>query len=126
MFGSGKPRGLDRDRALGAKPERALAVSSEKADDGGLTLVVELEPKKWLRWLGVSGKVRRTFGLDALGAEVYNACDGKTTVRSIVRRFAKEHKISVAEAEISVTQYLQTLVSKALVLIAVDRAEKKA
>ena len=63
--------------------------------------------------------------LDKLGTEVYNACDGKTGVRALMKRFGADHKLSLAEAEMSVTQYLKTLVSKGLIVIAIDREKKE-
>ena len=68
-FSKPKPA-FDRDRALRARPEHAPAVGREESDDGGVTIVIELEPRKWLGWLAGSKTVRRSFRLDKLGAEV--------------------------------------------------------
>ena len=115
--------GLGRGRALTARAQRLPVVRSEQTPDGGLTLVVRITPKRWLGWFTGSTETERTFNLDRLGAEVYQACDGKTDVRAIIRKFAATHKISVAEAEISVTTFLKTLVSKGLVALAVKRQQ---
>ena len=116
---------LDRGRAMTARPEQTPVISSEKHSDGGVTLVIDLEPQKWLSWFTRTEKVRRSFRLDKLGAEVYYACDGKMGVRALIKRFARDHKLSLAEAEMSVTQYLKTLVAKGLIVIAIDREKKK-
>lgn len=124
LFAKKGPK-IDRGRALTARPEQTPVISSEKHSDGGVTLVVELEAQKWLSWFTRSPTIRRSFRLDKLGTEVYNACDGRTGVRALIKRFGSDHKLSLAEAEMSVTQYLKTLVSKGLIVIAIDREKKE-
>jgi hypothetical protein len=65
--------------------------------------------------------VERSFGLDVLGREVYEACDGRTKVKEIIHGFAKTHRVSLSEAEVSVTTFLKTLMTKGLVYMAVDK-----
>ena len=114
-------KGLDREQALAAKPEKMPVIKSEESEDGGLKLTVELTSRPLLGFIGGGYPVRRTFVLDVLGREVYEACDGKSDVRHIVRKFAERHKITLAEAEMSVTMFLKTLLSKNVVAIAIDR-----
>jgi len=71
--------------------------------------------------LGRAGKTERSYGVDPLGREVYEACDGKTTVKGIVSGFQRRHKLSRSEAEVAVTTFLKTLVSKGLIAVAVDK-----
>ncbi len=124
LFSKKRPKGLDRQRAFTARPEQLPVVSRKETDNGGLSLRVRLTPRAWLRWLkGSEQPVERTFNLDHLGREVYEACDGKTNVKAMIRNFAKAHNISVAEAEISVSTFLRTLVQKGIVAIAIDRKE---
>ena len=106
---------IDRDQALTARPVQLPVVRTEDRDDGGLLVTVELTRAGWKTWLGAPQKFVRTFGLDTLGREVYEACDGKNSVKRIVRDFAKTHHITVPEAEISVATYLKTLMTKGLI-----------
>jgi len=115
---------IDRKRALGARPEQLPAVKKLQ-EDGSLGVTVKLQPGRWGRWFGRDTLVERTFCLDSLGREVYEACNGKADVKTIVRRFASSHKISIAEAEMSVSEFLKTLMSKGLIAIAVDRDQTK-
>ncbi len=117
---SGKPQ-LDRDAALGAKPEQAPHVRREERDNGGLLVTMALPRAGWLKWVSGSGDVERTFGLDVLGREVYEACDGRTRVREIIRTFARAHRVSITEAEASVTTFLKTMMAKGVVMMAVDK-----
>ncbi|MBN1865831.1 PqqD family protein [Candidatus Sumerlaeota bacterium] len=118
---SATPRKLDRPAVMKARPEQMPFVHRATEDDGGLKIAVKLRANRLARFLGGGGEVERTFQLDALGREVYEACDGEATVEKIVRAFAKRHKLSIGEAEVSVTTYLKTLVSKALIGMAVDK-----
>ena len=61
----------------------------------------------------------RSFELDSMGREVYDACDGRRDVNSIIRQFAKAHGLGRAEAEMSVTIFLKMLIGKGLIAMGV-------
>jgi len=115
---------IDRRAALQACPARAPAVRKEKKD-GKLYVTVEFERPSWQRMLGAERLCKRTFGLDAYGREVYAYCNGKRPVEQIVRRFARSHNLSLAEAETAVTTFLKTLTAKGLVGIVVPRTDEE-
>jgi len=115
---------LDREQVLAARPEALPVVRREEGPNGGANVTVRLAPRRWMGWLHGSRMVERTFNLDGFGREVYEACDGKTDVRTVIRRFAERHRLSVAEAELSVTTFLKTLMSKGLVAMAVKMKEE--
>lgn len=115
---------FDRDQSLAARPEKMPLIKREEMPDGGLKLTAELIARPFLGFIGGGNPVQRTFELDALGREVYEACDGKSDVRTLIHNFAAKHKISIAEAEISVTTFLKTLLSKNVIAIAIDRNQK--
>ena len=92
-------------------------LSREPATDGGLRVTVEYERPAWQRRLGAGARGRRTFELDPLGHEVYATCDGTRTVGHLIRDFAALHRVSLAEAEISITSYLRTLTTKGIVAL---------
>jgi len=116
-----KPKKLARSVALAGRPRRLPFLRRQETDDGRTRVTVRLRRAGWTRWLGGSEQIERIFVLDALGREVYDACDGKSSVKRIVRAFAERHDISIAEAEISVTTFLRTMMNKGLVAIVIDQ-----
>ena len=123
FFRRRKP-GLGRKAAMTARPRQAPVVRTKHRPDDGVNVTVMIRRPRWHRWLGGSERSERTFGLDAYGREVFEACDGKRSVRAIVRRFAANHEISRPEAELSVTTFLKTLMAKGLVVMELDKPAK--
>jgi hypothetical protein len=111
-------RKLTRGEAMACRPTRAIACDRRDRPGGGAEVSIELASPAWLRLLSGRRTVRRTYGLDAFGAEVYDACDGRTPVKRMCRAFAGKHKIAVGEAEAAVAQFLKTLMAKGLVVMA--------
>lgn len=120
MFARKRDSGLTRAAALEARPHATPRAQREGQNDGSMKVVVRLRSSKWQKWFGAPPEYERTYLLDALGREVYQACDGERPVREIVEGFAAEHRVSVAEAEKAVTIYLKTLIAKGLVVMEVD------
>ena len=116
---------LDRDTAMSARPSQAPVIGTTQRPDGGMNVTVLVRRPTWLKLFGASEQCERTFGLDAFGREVFEACDGKRSVRGIVRRFAKVHPLGRAEAEMSVSAFLKTLVTKGLVRMEVRKEQRK-
>jgi hypothetical protein len=105
---------------LDAVPLRSQTVRGEKRPDGGWLLRVPLR-RRWytrppLAWL-VPLSRDRAVGLDQLGSEVWEACDGRRTVQEIVDLFAAAHDLTFHEARLSVTAFLRLLVQRGLVVV---------
>jgi hypothetical protein len=113
--------GLGRSQAMNAAPVAFPPLKTERKE-GKLYVTVELERPLWQRVLGGDPACERTFGLDAFGQEVYGACDGNTSVNEIVKRFSKHHQLNQAEAELNVTTFLKTLISKGLIGIPLEES----
>ena len=105
---------ISRAAAMTARPVQAPPVKTERKNDK-LYVTVQFERPGWQRILGADRFCRRTFGLDAYGEEVYAACNGRTTVKYIVKTFSKTHHLSIQEASLSVTKFMKTLMVKGLV-----------
>jgi len=113
---------LDRDQAFNAKPVAANIVKREPLDDGGQRLTVRVAPGKWQkRLLRLPDEINRQFDLDSIGVEVLDMCDGNKSVRYIIRKFAKTHKVNEHEAEKAVVAFLRTMMQRGLVMMAVPK-----
>ncbi|MFC1462072.1 PqqD family protein [Verrucomicrobiota bacterium] len=125
-FGRKKGPELSRTVALRARPVRVPVKSTKVDSKGEMHVTMEYERPRWQQRLGGTEKCERTFVLDKLGREVYELCNEKRNVKQIVEEFVKEHKVSSAEAEYSVTTYLKTLLKKDLVAMVVEKQEFEA
>lgn len=115
-----KKKGLvvSREQSFAARPVQ-LPVVARGEVKGELKLTVKYERPRWQRLLGADDTANHSMILDVLGREVYEACDGKRTVRKIIDEFAGRHSISVAESELAVTRYMKTLIGKGLIAVEV-------
>jgi len=115
---SGRKPAVIRQTALNARPF-CLPVNRQEIKGGKLYLTVDLPRPRWQQWLGADPVCSRTFGLDGYGQEVYRSCDGEKSVSKIIEQFAADHRISIAEAETAVTEFLKTLLNKGLIAIGI-------
>ncbi len=122
------PGPIDPELILDAVPVRNQAVRSEKYGEG-LLLKTPIAPRWWMgppfSWL-MAYRKERGVALDKLGAEVWEACDGDTTLETIIERFADRHRIRFHEARISVMQFLKMLVQRKVMAVVVPRAAERA
>ena len=109
-----------RNAAMRGRPLQSPPVRTEEKDGKYYVTIRFLRPR-WQRVLGADETCERSFGLDAYGRIVYDFCDGKRTVEQIVKRFAGKVHVSLPEAEMAVTKFMQTLMKKGLVVMEMDR-----
>jgi hypothetical protein len=87
---------------------------------GGCVAAVPLKRPNWLvpplSWVLPYSRERRVQ-LDKLGSEVLEACDGRSTVETLIEKFAANHKLSFREAQLAVTQFLRQLTQRGLIAI---------
>jgi hypothetical protein len=101
-------------------PNRAVRAGREQ-QDGGQVLRIPLKRRWFMRppltWLLPLSR-ERVVALDAIGREVWQACDGQRTVEEIVEEFAARHRLSFHAARLSVLQFLQQLTRRGIVVMA--------
>ena len=120
VVGIGQKRpAMNRAEALRACPVK-VPVLREESVGGGLRVTVQCRRPRWQRLLGAQALCEHTFEFDSLGREVYAACDGRTSVAELIRSFAARRRVSEPEAELSVTQYLRTLMTRGLVAMRIE------
>jgi len=112
---------ISRSEAMRSKPSKLPVIGVQDFGKNELRVRVRLRHRRWIKWLGGPSDYERSFVLDRFGREVYESCDGRTKVEDIVEKFSAKHKVSTAEAEISVTTFLKTLISKGLIAVPVVR-----
>jgi len=112
---------LSRKAAMQGRPMQVPPIKTETRDKGGALITVLLDGPRWARFIGGKSKVQRSYGLDRFGMQVYEACDGKTSVRRIVKRFAADNGLGPAEAELAVSTFLKTLMAKGLIVMGVSK-----
>jgi hypothetical protein len=109
-----------RERAMRAVPHQAPTLRREEKEKK-LYVTVQFQRVRWQRLLGAERLCERTFGLDRYGRFVYESCNGKRSVRAIIKGFAKEMRVSVSEAEMAVTKFMQTLLSKGVIVMEMEK-----
>ncbi len=117
------PNRLAPERYAASKPLRnPTAVESTDAEGNlVLTFSVEHDQRLITRIFDRLARSRETreFLLESIGATVWRACDGKTTVKTIAKRLCTEYKMNKLEAETALAQYLQTLSQRGLITMLV-------
>ena len=116
------PGKATKAQMLGARPLRLVDVEPKEIRDGTWRLTVPLKPAKWAAWvLRVPDGATKTFELDPLGKFVWDACDGRTPVRQIIRKLADRYNLNQREAEVATVAFLQMLTRKGLVGISIQK-----
>lgn len=114
---------------LRAVPVRNTEVRAERGDGHEVVLYVPLRQRWFNRppfsWVLPLSR-HRAVGLDRLGAEVWEACDGRTPTESIVDDFARRHALSYHEARTSVVAFLQQLTARRLIVVVGPACEEAA
>ncbi len=105
---------------LKATPRRNERAVTEERPEGTLLVRVPIRRPKYmvppLSWLLPFSRERR-IELDRLGTEVLGMCDGRTSIERIMQSFAKAHRLSFREAQVSVTEFLKMLTQRGVIVI---------
>ena len=97
-------------------------------DDAGVVCIAI--PRKQTWWVNALAKVfyvpeEKKISLDEVGSYVWDLCDGKNDVRTIIKLFAKKYKLNRKEAELSMLTYLRQLAKKGLIGLAIRKSGGK-
>lgn len=112
---------LTRREALGGIPVKNRHVREQRLESGEVLIFYPVAAAGWIgrlsKWLGAQEAPPRAgkLQLDLLGSTVWAMLDGQTPLRQIAAAFAREHQLEVAEAEVSVTQFIRELGRRGLV-----------
>ena len=114
---------LTRDQALACTPVRNNVVNWQLLDTGLIQVEYALVLKPFLhsifqRFNRDSGDLPTRKGqLDGLGTQVWQMIDGSRTTADLIEEFAASHRISLEEAEQSITLFLRELGKRGLIAL---------
>lgn len=108
---------------LGSRPARNELLAWETTAAGEARITVTRQENWKTRLLSKVFYIpeRRSITLDEVGTEVWQMCDGQTTVAQMIDRLRERYKLDRKEAEVSLLSYLKTLGQKRFVGFLVDR-----
>ncbi len=118
------PRVWRADALLDTVPIANEAVQ-EVRDKGSLVLRVPIRQRWFNRGLFaivLPYRQNKGYALDQIGEEVWRACDGKRTMEDLIDTFARRHQLRFHEARVAVTQFVQQMVQRGLLVLAVPDA----
>lgn len=116
---------IGREAMLKSKPARNEALTWETNENDEVIIRIERRTDTKAKilskifWIPES----RTMMLDQIGAQVWEMCDGKTTVETMIRKLSEEHKLNLKEAEVSLLTYLKSLGKKHLIGFLVEKED---
>ena len=121
---------FSRQNVLSARPFRNELIEWEvrEPEEGGreeapaVVLRVPRRQDRWGRMLNrfFEGPSHRQVILDELGTDVWQMCDGETSIEALIRALAKKHKLERREVELSLTMYLKTLARRGFIGLRVE------
>lgn len=124
-----KPQ-ISKEEALRCIPVKHPAVNQQQTESGGLLLHYPATDRA--RFAGVLGRWSKSsqvrikkLQLDELGTGVWQLIDGSRSVRGIVNRFCRVHRLQYREAEMSVTVFLRELGKRELIAMRQPEAPRK-
>ena len=118
-FIEGRKR-MDPEAFRRAKPLRNPSAEWEKSDTGDILIRVPLDtPNPILRSIArrANWPTSRQFELEAIGAFVWEYCDGNHSNETITRKLRERYKMNRLEAEASLSAFLQMLSQKGLITL---------
>lgn len=108
---------IGREAMFKSKPVRNDRLEWEKNQDEEIVVTLKRDDSWKVRILSKLFWIpdQKTLMLDQLGTQVWEMCDGRTTVEAMIRNLSETHKLNLKEAEISLLAYLKKLGQKGLV-----------
>jgi len=110
-------RAKKREDVLNVKPVRSPDAVLERRGDGSALVKIPVTG----RWpFRMPKGATKSFELDEMGVLVWESIDGKATLLDVITKFARHYRISVREAEVATTKFVQMLAARRLIRIATE------
>ena len=116
---------ISREAMFNSKPTRNSQLEWKTNKDDEVTITLKRADTTKVKILSKIFWVpeKRTLVLDEIGSQVWEMCDGRTTVGAMIKRLCETHKLNAKEAEISLLSYLRTLGRKNLLGFLVEKSD---
>jgi hypothetical protein len=101
-----------------AKPIRHPLAETDHLEDGSMIIrIPTVAQRPWVKFFVQTNRLPeyKQFELEAVGAFVWDQCDGQQTNATIVRKLREEYNMNRLEAEASLSAFLETLSQRGLV-----------
>lgn len=110
---------------LSSRPARNEALAWEKNDDGEVQITVTRQETWKVRLLSKVFYVprKRKITLDEVGTEVWQMCNGRTSVSQMIEGLSGKYQLNRKEAEVSLLAYLKSLAQKRFVGFVIEGEE---
>ncbi len=107
---------------LNSRPARNQAVEWERTERGEVRITVTRQDNWKIRLLAKLFYIprKRSITLDEVGTEVWQMCNGHTSVRQMIETLSARHQLNRKEAEVSLLEYLKTLAQRRFVGFLID------
>lgn len=107
---------------MNSRPARNDLLEWSKTESGEVQIKVTRQETWKTRLLSKVFYIpeQRTITLDEVGTEVWQMCDGHTSVTAMIELLRQRYKLDRKEAEVSLLSYLKTLGQKRFVGFLVD------
>ena len=108
---------LSRQDILNSIPTRNQAITVERGKKGEVLLILPIKKTWWINFLSkiLLAPKKKIITLDEIGTKVWEMCDGKTSVESIIQKLCLDLKMNRKEVETSLLFYLRQLASRSIV-----------
>ena len=125
MFATRKKPKLTREAMLNSRPARNDLLKWDKTESGEVRITVTRIDSWKVRLLSKLFYVprKRTITLDEVGTDIWQMCNGRTSVAQMIEELRDKYKLDRKEAEVSLLQYLKTLGQKRFVGFVLEGAE---
>ena len=123
LFATRKGPRLTREAMMDSRPARNDILKWEKNETGEARITVVRQENWKTRLLSkvfyIPGE--RTITLDEVGTEVWQMCDGHTSVAKMIEGLREKYQLDRKEAEVSLLSYLKTLGQKRFIGFVLER-----
>ena len=108
---------------LNSRPGRNELIKWDRTDNGE----IEIRVKRQDNWkITILSKLfyipkERKITLDEVGSEVWQMCNGRTTVAQMIDGLSRKYQLNRKEAEVSLLSYLKTLGQKRFIGFAIEK-----